>query len=835
MTVLDTPPSDAITGNGMAVVGHPVAKVDGIPKSLGQARYADDLKLPRMAACRLVRATRPHARIVAIDTSRAEALPGVYAVITGKHLPVKYGILPVGQDETALCSDKVRMVGDALAAVAAVDEETADRACDLVDVIYEELPTYLTIDESIEQRGEPIHEGKFGNAHRAAAFEFGDVEAGFARADHIFEDTFFFQGNTHMPMEEHACVAQWEPGVPEGRLTLWSSTQSPHYVHKELAQVLALREDQVRVIAPPVGGGFGGKLELFQHEASAAKLAMLTGRPVKASLTREEVFYCHRGRHPVLMWMRTGWTNDGQITAMDFKSYVDGGAYMSFGAASLLYTGALQTICDRIPAYRFQGVRVLTNKPPCGPKRGHGTPQPRYALEVHFDKVAEQLGIPLIDLRKRNFVKPFSKTVNHLRITSCGLEEATDIVVRESRFRERHGNLPLGKGLGFAVGAYMCGAGLPLYWNDMPHSSVDVRLDRSGVVHVACGQIDIGQGSDAMLVTLVAEALGCRPDQVKLTTADTDLTPIDLGSYSSRVTFMAGNAAVQAATKLKETLLKAAEDEIDVSAADLSLRLGVLRRKDGVGTPIPFNELVKMAESRNGALTATGSYKPPKLSGPYKGSGVGPSPAYSFTACVAQVDVDPETGWVTVEKVWMAHDIGRALNPVTVGGQVEGGIYMGLAEILMEEQVFRGDRGPRVLGVHKTPSLLEYKTPTTFEMPEIKHWLVETHDPEGPYGAKEVGQGPLLPIIPAVANAVYDAVGVRVDETPITPEKVLRAMELKAEGKDPRVGPTKLPTYQFPRIQHVEPPEEWGGQPPAPLASTAASAGLQGDGRVTPP
>jgi len=394
--------------------------------------------------------------------------------------------------------------------------------------------------------------------------------------------------------------------------------------------------------------------------------------------------------------------------------------------------------------------------------------------------------------------------VNHLRITSNGLAECTDIVTRESGFEQKHGRLPHGKGVGFAVGAYLCGAGLPLYWNDMPHSAVDIRLDRSGVVTVSCGQIDIGQGSNAMLTSVVAEALGARPEQINLISADTDLTPIDLGSYSSRVTFMAGNAAIAAANQLRNLLVNAAADEFDVPVEELVLRKGVASRRDGLGPKLSFAELVKLAETRNGALTATGSYKPPKLGGPFKGSGVGPSPAYSYSACVVEVDVDPLTGWVTVERVWLAHDIGRALNPVLVHGQVEGSIYMALGEVLMEEQEFRGDRGPRVLGVHRIPSMLEYKSPTTFETPDIRTFLVETHDPEGPFGAKEVGQGPLLPVIPAVANAVHDAVGVRVDETPITPEKVLRALESASK----RHGPTKIPTYPFPRLIKVAPPWE---------------------------
>jgi 4-hydroxybenzoyl-CoA reductase alpha subunit len=823
-----------------SAVGKPLTKIDGLAKTTGQAAFTDDLKLPRMLHCRLLRATRPHARILGIDTTRARALPGVETVITGDDLPVKYGVLPVGQDEQALCTDRVRYVGDAVAAVAAQDEETAELALGLIEVEYEDLPTYLTIEESLTKPGEPIQAGKYGNAHRAAALEFGDVEDGFATADEIFEDTYFFQGNTHLPMEQHAALAQYGA---DGRLTLWTSTQTTHYVHKELAVCLGLSEDRVRVIAPAVGGGFGGKLELFQHEAAAAKLSMLTGRPVKATLTREEVFYCHRGRHPTLMWVKTGFKRDGTITAMHFRSYLDGGAYMSYGAASLYYTGALQTICQKIPAYRWEGVRCLTNKPPCGPKRGHGTPQPRFALECHLDACAERLGLDPVSIRRLNLVEPFSRTVNYLRITSCGLQECLDRVVAESGFEQKRGKLPQGKGVGLAVSAYLCGASLPLYWNDLPHSSVDIRLDRSGAVQVLCGEVDIGQGSDTMLATVVAEALGCRYDQVKLTTADTDLTPIDLGSYSSRVTFMAGNAAIQAATKLKQKLLQAVADHFEVPPEDLQLADGRLWLPGGGMPELTFSAAVKLAEARHGSLVESGSYAPPRLGGPFKGSGVGPSPAYSYSAAVVEVDVDPETGWVTVEKVWIAHDIGRSINPLLVEGQCEGSVYMALGEALMEEQTFRNERGPRVLGVHQVPSMLEYKSPTTLETPEIHTYLIETVDPEGPFGAKEAGQGPLLPVIPAVANAVYDALGVRIDEVPITPEKVLKALDALAAGKSPRVGPTRLPEYRFPRTLKVEPPEEWGGRPladregetPAPLpAANGAGEHTAGDGRGAP-
>ena len=755
----------------MKVVGKPLPKVDAEAKVTGRTMFADDVALPRTLHCKLLRSPHQHARIRSIDASRARRLPGVHAVITGEDLPEKYGILPVTQDERALEHEKVRYVGDPIAAVAAIDEETAEAACRLIDVEYEVLEPVMSIEQALrEPRDEPIHE--YGdrqagpsNIHKLVALEFGDVEGGFAAADHVREDVFFYQGNTHLPMEQHSATATYA----DGRVTLWSSTQTPHYVHRTLAKVLGLPMARVRVIATPQGGGFGGKSDPFHHELAVAKLAMLTGRPVRCTLTREEVFYEHRGRHPVLMWVRTGVTRDGRLTAMHFRTALDGGAYGSYGVASTFYTGTLQTVTYALPAYRFEGCRVFTNKAPCGPKRGHGTPQPRFALELHLEKIAHDLGLDPVEVKRRNFVKPFSRAVNWLRITSCGLEPCTDWVIRESRYQERERRR--GHGLGFAISTYLSGAGTAIYWNDMPHSECQVKVDRGGVT-VYCGAIDIGQGSDSVLVYIVAEELGLDPRDIRLVTADTDLTPIDLGSYSSRVTFMAGNAALEAARRMRALLEEAA------------------------GAPLAevgFERAAVMAEERFGALATSGSYKPPKIAGPYKGSGVGPSPAYSYTAAVVEVEADERTGIVTVPRVWVAHDIGRAINPLLVEGQVEGSVYMALGEALMEEQTYRK-------GLHKWPSMLEYKSPTFLETPEIFTHLVETNDPEGPYGAKEAGQGPLLPVVPAVASAVHDALGVWVDEVPITPEKVLKAIE------SGRFGPKAFPAIPFPDTLRVEPP-----------------------------
>ena len=777
----------------LSIIGKPLIKPDAFPKVSGQTKFADDLALPRMLYGRILRSPHPHARILAIDTARARALPGVLAVLTGDDLPVRFGILPVSQDEEALARETVRYVGDPIAAVAATDEWIADEALGLIDLQLKELPAYMSIEQSLAQKGEPIH--GTSNVHKAVALEFGDTDEAMNAADHVREDVVFFEGNTHLPMEQHAAVASY--GV-DGKLTLWTSSQTPHYVHRALGKVLAMPMSRIRVIATPNGGGFGGKSDIFSHELVASKLAIVTGRPVKITLTREEVFYAHRGRHPVLMKVKTGFRLDGRITAMQFQSFLDGGGYGSYGVATTYYTGALQTTTYAIPRYRFEGVRLFTNKPPCGPKRGHGTPQPRFALETHLDKAAEELGLDPVEIRRRNLPTADSRTVNWLRITSCGLEQCINKVVEGSHFLERRKAMPRGRGLGFAVSSYLSGAGTAIYWNDMPHSEVQLKLDRNGGVSLLCGAIDIGQGSDHILAAIVAEVLGVHLDDIQLTTADTDLTPIDLGSYSSRVTFMAGNAAKAAADRVRERLFSIVAPALRADMDELVARDRRIFRRNHPEEGMSFAQAVQLAEAKGGVVTASGSYTPPRLAGPYKGSGVGPSPAYSYSAAVVEVDCDLNTGEVRVPEVWIAHDIGRAINPVLVEGQVEGSVYMALGEALMEEQTFR-------LGLHKFPSLLEYKSPTALETPIMHTYLVETIDREGPFGAKEAGQGPLLPVIPAVANAVYNALGVRIDEIPITPDKVLKAMHDKSR----RVGPKSVPAFAFPPLIHAELPDEW--------------------------
>ncbi len=768
------------------VIGQRLRKTDGLAKSTGRARYTDDISLPGMLHGKILRSPHPHARILSIDTSAAEQMAGVHAVVTGAEMPRSYGIIPWTPDEQALATDRVRYVGDAVAAVAADDEDTANRALETIRVEYEELEPLLDPREAERRTDVQIHDpkkpGYNGNITKVVKLEFGEVDGEMDAADVVVEGDYFFEGSTHTPIEPHCAVGLWEEGGIAGtRLTVWSSTQVPHYLHRELARVLELEAARIRVIQPAVGGGFGGKSEPFDLEFCVAKLAMKSGRPVKILYTREEVFYAHRGRHPFLMKYRLGADREGRIRAVDNRALLDGGAYASFGLVTAYYSGQLLPAPYEIPAYRFHSTRVYTNKPACGPKRGHGSVQPRFAFEVQLDKLAERLDLDPIELRRRNFMGEDRRTINELRVTSNGFLQCLDAVERASGWKEKHRRLPFGRGVGVAGSCYISGTNYPIYPNEMPQSGIQIQVDRSGRVTVFSGASDIGQGSDSMVAYIAAEELGVPLESVRVLTSDTDLTPVDLGAYSSRVTFMLGNACIDACRKMKALVQQAVAEHWDAKPQRVLLAGG--QAMDGLDTSrqMPIAEAFNLAEAKYGTLGATGSYNTPKdVHGEYRGGTIGASPAYSFTAHVAEVEVDPETGFVDVKTIWVAHDCGRALNPAIVEGQMEGSAYMGFGEALMEQQIFKDADHGRA-GLHDAPSLLDYRIPTSLDTPELASLIIESIDPEGPYGAKEAGEGPLHPSIPAIANAIYDAVGVRMDSMPFSPPRVWKAIQAQKE------------------------------------------------------
>jgi 4-hydroxybenzoyl-CoA reductase subunit alpha len=803
-----------------AVIGKPTAMVDAAEKTTGSGKYTDDLSLPGMLVGKILHSPYPHARIKAIDKSKAEKLEGVVAVAVGKDAPKTYGILPVGHDEYPLALDKVRYVGDNVACVVATSEAIAERALELIDVDYEVLPGYFDPEESMKAESDLIHDHKPNNIEKDYHHVFGDPEKGFTEADQIAEARFISNEVTHAAMEPHSTLASFEidphTGKP-GRLTVWSSTQVPYYLQHKLSLVLEMPMAQIRVIKPLVGGGFGGKSEVIPLEIIAAIAARKAQAPVKITYTREEVFWAHRGRPRTIIDLKTGVKKDGRITAVKARVVQDGGAYCSYGVVTILYSGALLGALYDIPNIQFDGYRVLTNKPACGAMRGHGTVNVRFAFESQLDELASAIGMDAAEIRRRNLLKPPCITVNGLRVQSYGLPECIEKTVERSGWKERKGKLAKGRGLGIACSHYVSGAANSIIRSDMPHSTVNIKIDRDGGVIVYTGASEIGQGSDTMTAQVAAETLGCSLSRVRVVAADTDLTPIDIGSYSSRVTFMAGNATLRAAAEVKKLIAAAAAKKMSCDPGDVVIRddrvsrearvdtdtvvrpaqegsatsvsgrvegqilrgsLQQKRKEEGPKDSMTFEEAVVAAIDFHGALTGTGSYAPPAEArgGKHKGAGVGPSPAYSYSAQVAEVSVDEETGEVTVHKVWAAHDCGRALNPVSVEGQIIGSVWMGMGQALTEEMVWKD-------GMLMNPGLLEYRSPSSVESPEVEPIIVESVDPEGPFGAKECSEGSLAATIPAIANAIYDAVGVRLHESPFTPERVLAALRAKEQAK----------------------------------------------------
>jgi 4-hydroxybenzoyl-CoA reductase subunit alpha len=812
-----------------SIIGKPTAMVDAAEKTTGTGKYTDDLSLPGMLLGKILHSPYPHARIKNIDTSRAEKVEGVVAVVVGKDAPNPYGILPVGHDEHALALDKVRYVGDNVACVVATSEAIAEKALELIDVDYDVLPAYFDPEESMKAQSDLIHDNKPNNLEKDYHHVFGDPEKGFAEADEIAEARFISNEVTHAAMEPHSTLAAFEldphTGKP-GRLTVWSSTQVPYYLQHKLSLVLEMPMAQIRVIKPLVGGGFGGKSEVIPLEIIAAVAARKAQAPVKITYTREEVFWAHRGRPRTIIDLKTGVKKDGRITSVKARVVQDGGAYCSYGVVTILYSGALLGALYDIPNIQYDGYRVLTNKPACGAMRGHGTVNVRFAFESQLDELAEKIGMDPVEIRRRNLLKPPCITVNSLRVQSYGLPECIEKTAERSGWKQRKGKLPKGRGLGIACSHYVSGAANSIIRSDMPHSTVNIKIDRDGGVVVYTGASEIGQGSDTMTAQIAAETLGCTLSRVRVIAADTDLTPIDIGSYSSRVTFMAGNATLRAATEVKKLMAAAAARKMGCTPDDLIFRNDTVTRRNGHGgtdafgsapraqsrgpaersdspsvsgrvegqilrgslqqkrkeegpkDSMTFEEAVVAAIDFHGALTGTGSYAPPAdaRGGKHKGAGVGPSPAYSYSAQVAEVSVDEDTGEVTVHKVWAAHDCGRALNPVSVEGQIIGSVWMGMGQALTEEMVWKD-------GMLMNPGLLEYRSPSSIESPEVEPIIVESVDPEGPFGAKECSEGSLAATIPAIANAIYDAVGVRLHESPFTPERVLAAIRAKKNTK----------------------------------------------------
>ncbi len=778
-----------MSDNPSTVIGGRAPRVDAWEKVTGRARYVDDLVLPDMLVGAILHSPLAHARVVHVDASRAERLPGVRAVLTARNSPSCYfGVSPARYDETLFCGEKVRYVGDEVAMVAAVDRDVAREAIELIRVEYEQLEPVLD-GRTAADPGKPlVHELYPGNVSGRVDQAFGDVDSARSRAYLVRTDRLSSKMQNAAFLEPQGALAEVDG---QGRVTLHTSTQSPHYVARTVAMVLGLDEHQVRVVLPRVGGGFGPKAAASTMEIATCLLAQRTGRPVKTVFTREQVFLHSRARHQFFHEMTVGVDREGRLLFLDHEALLDGGAYASFGIATVYYAGSLLAGPYRLPSMRYRGTRVVTNKPACGAQRGHGGVIARALFEMQLDRIALELGIDPIELRLRNVMGAGETTCNDLNLSSLGMRECLEAVRDRSGWGARDEPRRSGRGKGVACGFFVSGAGYPIYRSRTPHCTVVVKVDEGGGgVVVQSGAAEIGQGCETMMAQVTAETLGIPLDLVRVRSGDTDLS-MDLGAYSSRTTLMTGHATKQAAESVRDQVLGAVAKAMGVAAEDLSIEAGLVKVKGGPGpfeplreeyrrehrgwtTPdgpfLTFLEASRLAFLDKGAIVGTGQYRPPPLGGKFKGASVGTSPAYGCSAQIAEVQVDLETGQVRVLHVTAAHDCGKAINRTQVEGQMHGCLSMGLGEALMEEVVFHPD------GTIANPNLSDYRMPTALDVPDIDAIVVESNEPNGPFGAKEVGEGGIMPVIPAILNAIYDATGVVIDELPASPERILRGL-----------------------------------------------------------
>jgi 4-hydroxybenzoyl-CoA reductase subunit alpha len=776
------------------VINSRAPRIDAPAKATGRAGFIDDMKLPGMLYGALLQSPLAHAKILNIDTSGAAKLPGVKAVVTAREAgTVKYGVSPARYDETVFCTDRVRYAGDEIAAVAAVDKETAEKAVSLIKVEYEELPAVFTVDEARADTAPHLHERSPGNLCAEVHQEFGDVEAAFAECDLIKTTTFKNKRQDCAFIEPPGCVASFDTLTQ--RLTLYTATQVPHYVQRTVAMVLGLDVGDIRVVKPYVGGGFGAKASANAQELAACLLSKQTGKPVKMIYSREQVFMLCRSRHEFTHTMTTGVKKDGTIMALRHEAVLDGGAYSSFGIATVYYAGSLLGGPYKLPAMKYDGYRVFTNKPACGAQRGHGGVIARAAWEQQLDMIAEELNMDPAQLRLKNMMVAGDTTCNDLNMSSLGMKECIEAVTKGSGWNQKKGKLPKGRGIGMACGFFVSGAGFPIYRSDTYHGTVTIKLtEDGGRVLVYTASAEIGQGSDTAFAMIAAETLGVPLSYVRLASGDTDMG-VDLGAYSSRQTLMTGHATKEAAEDVKRQVMEVLADELNIQASDMDIKNGFIVFKNG---PVDFAELrvryihehrgwtnnpqthqlsfveaSRIAYLAKGIIVGTGKYKPPALGGKYKGAAVGTSPAYGCSAQVVEVEVDMETGHITILKMTDAHDCGLAINKTSVEGQMQGSLQMGVGEALFEEVKF-DDQGHVV-----NADLAEYKMATALDMPPVEAIIVETGEPNGPFGAKEVGEGAIMPTIPAILNAVYDATGIRFCQLPLTSERVYAALKEK--------------------------------------------------------
>lgn len=747
-------------------VGRRVPKLDAPAKVTGQVVYGHDMKLPRMLHGKILRSKHAHARILNIDTSRAKALPGVKAVITAEDTPEIW--IGWARDHPVLKSGKVRSIRDEIAAVAAVDEYTAQEALELIKVEYEELPGVFDPEEAIKPGAPIIHEEAPNNIQEKMrqSYFHGDVHQGFAESDVVIEDRLRLPFVTHCCMGTCFCLASFSPS---GDLTVWSSTQMPFLYQRDLSMALGIPATKIRVIKVTMGGAFGSKLDTYPFEPICILLAQKTGCPVRITFTREEEFIASPTRQPVICDIKSGAKKDGTLMARQVSMILDNGAYSSWGATTPLVMMQSISSLYRVPNVKYDVVVAYTNNPYSGAMRGYGNPQATFVIECHMDMLAHELGMDPMEFRLKNANQPGDVTGQGVKITTCGLTECIERAADSVSWMEKRAK-PGNRGVGMAAMIHV-GGGARIYASDGCGSTV--KVDDFGKVTLVTGSTDMGQGSETVLAQIVAEELGVPVENVTVINTDTDITPWDVGAHASRTTFIAGNSARLAAADAKRQILEAAAQNIGEDVEDLDMKDGKIFRKGEPEEWIPFAKMVRSKHFRpdGDVILAKGWYEPPteRQDKEFRGN---ISATYAFAAQAVEVEVDMETGEVTVLKIAAAHDVGRAINPMAVEGQIHGGVSMGLGYGLYEELVVQE-------GEVLNPNFADYALPTALDMPPIESIIIETDDPAGPFGAKGMAEPACIPTAPAIVNAVYDAVGVRIRDLPITPEKVLNALKEK--------------------------------------------------------
>ena len=751
-----------------STIGKSNRRIDTTSKATGETLFTADLSLPRMLVGKVLRSPYPHAKILNIDTSKAEKLPGVKAVITGRDTyGESWGVFRYTQDQIFLPADKVRYVGEEVAAVAAVDEETALQALDLIDVEYEILPAVFTVEEAMAEGAPLIHEGKPGNVNIHVHIDVGDIEKGFKESYYITEDTFGAPEDSYFQGEPYAVVAQFDNA---GNLEVWAPNAGPHLKAKPLSNCLHMPLSKVRVRKIAIGGHFGGRSEINPADIMCSFLARKTRQPVKIVYTREENSICTRQGHAMTTTIKTGVDKNGKVLARDITSYLNGGAYSSTGPIAVSVPFLCMEQAYRMDNVRFNGYRIFTNRPIRGMIRIHGRAF-GCGVDLQLDMIGEHLGIDPIEMRLRNARQQGDYTPTKSFVASCGLEETIRKTAEESHFKEKFGKLPPFRGIGIGTNSVQTGFPMGIRGG----SQAFIKFTEDGTVTVISGIVDNGQGNDNMIMQITAEELGLAPEDIQLVTADTEVTPSDPGSYSMCETFVGGNAVRLAAADAKRQLFEVAAPLLKADVNDLETRNRKIMVKGDPERNMSVAKAVRIALSRGQSISGQGAYWPkvdPKrewVENPYGQL----SEAFSFGATIVEVEVDPETGMVKVLEIWAAQDVGFTLNPKVVEGQFEGGIAMGgQGGMLTEYHLWNQGR---VLN----PTQLEYRVPLAADMPKINNYIIETIDPAGPYGAKESGMSVAMSVAQAYCGAICNAIGAPIYEYPITPDKILKALEEK--------------------------------------------------------